>query len=125
MKKITFKNYSLGILYTMLLMIVLGWIGQGFRMSFFTNWQTLLLIIAVGLGFGLLLTPFFLFNLDAFKDKKKRNTKKLILVDVVIWLVFTIGLIAIDYLSGQNITARSVLSEAISNLIIIAFVTWI
>lgn len=125
MKNITLKNYSLGILSIIVVMFILGWVSSGFALDFFTNWKSLLILVAVGFSFGLFLTPLALANFDVFQKGTNRDKKKVLLISLVFWVAFTVADIIIDYLTGQPVGFKEVASSAITNIFIVGFAGWL
>lgn len=114
--KLTVKNYSIGVLIGIVVMMLIGWINSGFSIKFFTNWVTLLTAFGMGLAFSLILVPFIIMSWTSGKLQKKKNIPVLL----AMFVVFIAFDLLFGYFTGIKINLSSIISDIIAILIIFA-----
>lgn len=122
-ERLTLKNYSLGLLIGIAVMIILGWAQSQFAVTYFTNWKMLIVSIAIGFAFSLLMVPFALLSWDNIKNtpKQQRSTKKVLIMTGIGWVVLFAAELLFDYFGGEAINTGSIISAAIVALFLATF----
>lgn len=122
-ERLTLKNYSLGILIGIAVMIILGWSQSQFAITYFTNWKMFIVSIAIGFAFSLLMVPFALLSWDNLKNapKQQHSTKRLLIFTGIGWVVLFAAELLFDYFGGESINTESIISAAIVALFLAVF----
>lgn len=112
--KLNVKNYLLGILISMLVMMIVFWLLSDSSISYFlADSKRLIFMIALAFSFSLFLVPLAIFTVSNWQNNQELSTKKKVAVFIGTFVIVLLISFGFDFLWGDGLTWRTILVDII------------
>ena len=112
--KLNVKNYLLGILISMLVMMIVFWLLSDSSISYFlADSKRLIFMIALAFSCSLFLVPLAIFTVSNWQNNQELSTKKKVAVFIGTFVIVLLISFGFDFLWGDGLTWRTILVDII------------